>query len=237
MFGYIYMIVNKVNGKTYVGQRKFHGKWNDDKYMGSGKILKQAINKEGVSNFEKFLIQYCSNQNELNKQEIFWIAEYRKRGKAEYNIANGGNTHPNTAGWKWYNNGVINRICWEYPGDDFKLGILTSNKGHLIWTDEERKKLSESCKGRTPWNKGKHNIYSEETKQKLRELRLGKSSHNKGVPMTPVSMMAIFEGGKYCFSASILQVWVDDEDGVEVVNLAPPANQAKRTTKSTKTEE
>ena len=61
--------------------------------------------------------------------------------------------------------------------------------------------------------------------------------YGEGVPMTPVSMMAIFEGGKYCFSASILQVWVDDEDGVEVVNLAPPANQAKRTTKSTKTEE
>lgn len=61
--------------------------------------------------------------------------------------------------------------------------------------------------------------------------------YGENVPMTPVSMMAIFEGGKYCFSASILQVWVDDEDGVEVVNLAPPGNQAKKTTKSTKTEE
>ena len=61
--------------------------------------------------------------------------------------------------------------------------------------------------------------------------------YGENVPMTPVSMMAIYEGGKYCFSASILQVWVDDEDGVEVVNLAPPANQAKRTIKSTKTEE
>lgn len=59
--------------------------------------------------------------------------------------------------------------------------------------------------------------------------------YGEGVPMSPVSVMAIEEGGKYCFSASILQIWIDSDDGVEVVNLAPPANQAKsRTTKATK---
>lgn len=58
--------------------------------------------------------------------------------------------------------------------------------------------------------------------------------YGAGVPMTPVAVMAIKEGGKYCFSASILQIWIDSDDGVEVVNLAP-ANQAKsRTTKATK---
>lgn len=54
--------------------------------------------------------------------------------------------------------------------------------------------------------------------------------YGEGVKLTPVSVMAIYEGGKYCFSASILQIWVDSEDGVEVVNLAP-ANQAKKSTK------
>lgn len=50
--------------------------------------------------------------------------------------------------------------------------------------------------------------------------------YGSGVPMTPVSVMAIAEGGKYCFTASVLQIWVDNEDGVEVVNLAP-ANTRK----------
>ena len=54
--------------------------------------------------------------------------------------------------------------------------------------------------------------------------------YGEGVKMTPVPVMAIKEGGKYCFSASILQIWVDADDGVEVVNLAP-ANQAKKSTK------
>ena len=54
--------------------------------------------------------------------------------------------------------------------------------------------------------------------------------YGEGVKMTPVPVMAIKEGGKYCFSASILQIWVDSDDGVEVVNLAP-ANQAKKSSK------
>ena len=52
--------------------------------------------------------------------------------------------------------------------------------------------------------------------------------YGAGVPMSPVSVMAIEEGGKYCFTASVLQIWVDSEDGVEVVNLAPAANTRKK---------
>ena len=39
---YIYLIVNKVNGKTYVGQHKSSKEWYNDGYMGSGKLLKKA---------------------------------------------------------------------------------------------------------------------------------------------------------------------------------------------------
>lgn len=39
--------------------------------MGSGKHLKFAINKYGIENFEKFLVQYCNSKEELDKQEIF----------------------------------------------------------------------------------------------------------------------------------------------------------------------
>lgn len=46
----------------------------------------------------------------------------------------------------------------------------------LKWTDESRKKLSDACKGRVPWNKGlKTGPMSDEFKQKRREYQTGKT--------------------------------------------------------------
>ena len=43
--------------------------------------------------------------------------------------------------------------------------------------------------------------------------------YGSGVPITPMQVMCLYEGGRYCLTASILQVWVDDEDGVTIVSL------------------
>ena len=40
--------------------------------------------------------------------------------------------------------------------------------------------MSESRKGKVPWNKGKHGIYSEESRRKMSESRKGKVPWNKG---------------------------------------------------------
>lgn len=151
---YIYLIVNIVNGKTYVGQHKSDN-WQD-KYMGSGKILGFAKKKYGLDNFEKFLIQYCNNKEDADKAEIFWIAEYHKRGKAEYNLAAGG-------------------LGGAGPrSEETKRKLSETHKGEnnpwygKRFSDEMKKKLSEA-------HKGKH--HSEEIKQKMREA----AKHRKPV--------------------------------------------------------
>ena len=85
---YIYKITNNLNGKTYIGQHKSNLK--DDNYFGSGTVIKQAIKKYGKENFTKTIIQECLTQEELNKAEIQWIKKEKSIGKAEYNIAGGG---------------------------------------------------------------------------------------------------------------------------------------------------
>ena len=45
----IYKTTNLVNGKIYIGKDKY----NNPKYLGSGKILKLAINKYGKGNFRR----------------------------------------------------------------------------------------------------------------------------------------------------------------------------------------
>lgn len=86
---YIYRITNKANGKTYIGQHKY--KDLSDSYMGSGIHLKRAQKKYGIENFEKEIlysrIQYKETTDDMEK---FAITKERAIGKAEYNIADGG---------------------------------------------------------------------------------------------------------------------------------------------------
>ena len=143
---YIYLIVNKVNFKTYVGQRKSNKKWYEDPYMGSGKHLRSAQKKYGIENFEKFLIQYCSTKEETDAAEKFWIAEYRSRGKAQYNIADGGH------------GGCGKR------SEETKRKLSEVNKGKKL-SEEHKRKLSEARKGKPSGHLGKK--HSEETKRKI----------------------------------------------------------------------
>ena len=92
-YGYIYKTTCLVNSKIYVGKRKFE---NDLKqpykiYLGSGKLLKKAIQKYGSSNFNKEILICCIDSNSLNEQERFWIKELKASTKGVgYNLTEGG---------------------------------------------------------------------------------------------------------------------------------------------------
>ena len=64
----------------------------------------------------------------------------------------------------------MRKIAKENPNFGFK------NKTH---SEESRKKMSQSLKGRKVWNKGKTNIYSQETKRKMNLNKIGKSCSPK----------------------------------------------------------
>ena len=70
MFGFIYKTTNKVNGKAYIGMCSSQSRFS--KYLGSGVLLKQAIEKYGVENYtngEK-ISESLKNKNEKEKEII-----------------------------------------------------------------------------------------------------------------------------------------------------------------------
>lgn len=81
----IYKTTNLINNKFYVGKDKH----NNPFYLGSGKILKEAIKKYGKENFLKEVLEICETIEEMNERESFWIQKLNATNIG-YNIALGG---------------------------------------------------------------------------------------------------------------------------------------------------
>lgn len=89
---YIYRITNLINGKTYIGQRTPNCEnIEDDNYYGSGKLIKLAEQKYGISNFRKdIIVSGLYTKVEIDKLEIEYILKEKELGHSEYNISTGG---------------------------------------------------------------------------------------------------------------------------------------------------
>ena len=185
----VYITTNKLNGKQYVGDHILINE--NDGYLGSGKLITDAINKYGKENFtRKILKKFKTKKDAFNAQEKY-IDKYNTLVPNGYNISPTG--------------GLGVRGCHlQETKEKIANSCSKSLKGRII-SEEHRRKLSESGKihnsgknnpmygikhtpesieknrqsnlGKPAWNKGK--TFSEETRKKMSESRKGKIPWNK----------------------------------------------------------
>lgn len=94
-YGFIYITTNLIDGKRYLGQRKFYGNWQE--YLGSGAAFKQAIDKYGKENFVRNVIDIAYSAEELNEMEYNYSVFFNAvESNNWYNLVYGGGT---TQGW------------------------------------------------------------------------------------------------------------------------------------------
>ena len=90
--GYIYKVINNINGKIYIGKttRTIKERWKEHLETMNYKRNKfyNALNKYKIDNFTIEEIEECDD-NILNEREIYWINFYNSY-KNGYNSTGGG---------------------------------------------------------------------------------------------------------------------------------------------------
>ena len=88
---YVYEITNLINGKKYIGKRSCNCHIEEDKYMGSGKLVKLAFKKYGKNNFSKIILKICDTEEDAFEWEKFFIGKVKAfKNPNYYNISAGG---------------------------------------------------------------------------------------------------------------------------------------------------
>lgn len=172
-YGYVYLSYCKITGKIYIGQKK--SKVFINNYFGSGKLIKLAINKYGVENFNVYLIDWSKSKEDLDYKEKYWIAKYNSVNKEiGYNISRGGLWGDClTTKTPLEKEEIINKIV-KTRHLNRKLGITKPYK----LSEETKKKISIATSGKNnpmygkSAMKGRH--HSEETKRKISEAAKGR---------------------------------------------------------------
>jgi len=168
----VYKITNMVNGKVYVGQtvRGIHTRWTEHKRhaLTGGDThrcprLSRSIRRHGPDNFVIDILEICTNLDDLNKREEYWIGTLQSMDKSKgYNLQSGG----------------MNMV----PSESTRARMSVWQIGRKF-SDESRKRMSDShrslpprsadhCRKISEMNKGKKR--SDDTRRKISASRIGK---------------------------------------------------------------
>lgn len=157
----IYKTTNLINGKVYIGQDSN----NNPNYLGSGRLLQQAIEKYGINNFQKDVLEECDSKTMLDEREIYWIYFYNATNRyVGYNIALGGNggdtisNHPNKD--------IISKKHSKWMQENNPTKGRTRTKEEI---QKWKESVGDKLKGENNPNYGKR--HSKETKKKQSQLR------------------------------------------------------------------
>lgn len=153
MYGFIYITTNNINGKRYIGMCK---NTHEKNYLGSGKVLKDAIKKYGKENFTREILQECQSFEELSRAEKYWIEKFNAVTSCEfYNLTSGGFGGNSDYLKEYWNNfsEEERKLCRNWCKRDMNgQNNPMFNRTH---SEETKKKIGAKSVNRN-WNKPDH---------------------------------------------------------------------------------
>lgn len=171
MIGYIYRITitnkdSKLQGKNYIG---LHLSKNfDDRYFGSGKIIRDYRKRHGQKGLHKEILDFSDDLEELMNLEVYYIS-------MEIGLFNNINIQK---GGRLGNTGVCYRKGYSLSEETRKKISEAKLKNPKIYTPHERKLLSKRFSG-----KG-NPMYGKNVKDLMTEEKYESMLKNRSISMT-----------------------------------------------------
>lgn len=183
MYYYLYEIRNILNDKIYVGVHKT--KNLDDGYMGSGKVIRHAIEKHGLENFTKTILETFDNSEAMFAREKEIVNDEFLLREDTYNLRRGG-----TGGFDY-----INRtISTEQRSSIGKLGgislrerltnpefskVFANNRSKIIKSEYDTGKRTSVFKDAKIQSCNAKNAWCDIAKEKRKQTRIDNKFQQK----------------------------------------------------------
>lgn len=172
----VYQITNNKDGKIYIGVHQTQDL--DDGYMGSGTILRRAIQKHGIENFTKTILGVYNTPEAMFAKEAELITEDFIGRPDTYNLRVGG-----MGGWDYINNTatVANKKNHLAPSArKAAYQKLTELKLDPLWKAHWSSAIGVSLKKHYAVNKS-HWLGRKHTPESIAKQRAVAKAENRGV--------------------------------------------------------
>lgn len=136
-FNYVYKITNMINKKIYIGVHRTNN--IHDGYMGSGRLIKRAIEKYGIENFIREILKFFKSYKEALEYEKVLVTPEFCESKHTYNLKEGG--HGSCYYSKEYRENISKSRKEKWQDPEFREMMIQA-----LNTDERKKRLSENIK-------------------------------------------------------------------------------------------
>lgn len=175
IIGSIYLFINKLNNKKYVGQtyNKYTDRWTAHKNATDTFYFHLALQKYGWDNFDKYVIEQSdfrlntpeeieSLKKWLDSRETYYIKQFNSNNKKfGYNLTEGGTCLPKTI--NNYTPKHLGKYVEQYDLNGNLIKVWNSVKEIYTTTEFKRDGISQCSKGLRDSYKGyKWKIYNKE---------------------------------------------------------------------------
>ena len=199
----IYMIINSLTGKQYIGQScNIIRRWHEHTAPSANEYnqLQKDIKKQGKKTFDLIILEECKKDS-LDEKEKFYIAKFHP----EYNVSTGGRGNygfkPSDEQKELCRQAALKQ--WREMDEETKQRIIKNNltghhKGYKM-SEETKRKLIESHKGKKWTPELRSKIAEAKRIKKENGYRQLNQGHKKKIICTTTSeeFESVKEAGEY----------------------------------------